>query len=87
MRKIKKKTTSKYFNEILKGKKNFDVRLADWDCKEGDLLMLQEWDHKLGKYTGRTLEKKISFVLKTKNLKFFSKKDIDIHGYQIIGFK
>ncbi len=85
--KIEKKTTPEFFKEVKSGKKNFDVRLADWKCKPGDVLILREWNPKTGNYTGRKIEKKVTYVLKTKNLKFFSKKDIEKYGLQIIALK
>jgi len=87
MKYIKKKTTPEFFKDILKGKKKFEVRLADWKCKPGDVLVLQEWDPTLKKYTGREIKKKVDYVLKTKDLKFFSKKDIEKYGYQVISFR
>lgn len=87
MKRIKKKTAPEYFQEILDGEKKFDVRLADWECKPGDILVLQEWDSKKKEYTGRKIEKEVKYVLKTKNLDFFTKKDIQKYGYQIISFK
>lgn len=87
MKRIKKKTTPEYFQEILDGEKKFEVRLADWECKPGDILALQEWDSKKKEYTGRKIEKEVKYVLKTKNLDFFTKKDIQKYGYQIISFK
>jgi len=84
---IKKKTWSLYFQKVLEGKKTFDLRLADWKCKEGDILILQEWDPETKKYTGRELRKEVTYVLKTKNVNFFSKEDVKNYGYQVIGFK
>lgn len=55
---IKKKTWPKYFQEILEGKKKFEVRLADFDVKEGNTLILEEYDPKTKKYTGRTIKRK-----------------------------
>jgi hypothetical protein len=63
------------------------LRLADFKCKEGDILVLEEWDPKTKKYTGRVLEKKVTFVLKTKDIKFWPEKDVEKYGYQIISFK
>jgi ASC-1-like (ASCH) protein len=87
MSRIEKKTWPKFFKEIKSGKKNFEVRLADWKCKPEDVLILREWNPKTKRYTGRKIEKKVTYVLKTKDLKFFSKKDIGKYGYQIIAFK
>lgn len=41
---IEKKCWPEYFNKVLEGKKTFDFRLADFECKEGDILVLKEWD-------------------------------------------
>ena len=49
----------KYFQEILEGKKTFELRLNDFDINEGDILVLKEWSPKTKDYTGRTLEKKV----------------------------
>jgi len=85
--KIKKKIWSEYFQKILDGKKTYELRLADWECREGDILVLQEWDPKTKKYTGREIEKEVTYVGKTKNINFWSKEDIEKYGYQIIAFK
>ena len=85
--KHEKKTWPDYFQKILEGKKTYEFRLADWKCKEDDILVLKEWDPKTKKFTGREIEKKITFVARTKDMKFFSKKDIEKYGYQIISFK
>jgi hypothetical protein len=84
---IKKKCDKEFFQKILDGEKNFEVRLADFECKPGDILLLEEWDPETRKLTGRKLEKKATFVLKTKELKFFSKEDIAKYGFQVIGLK
>lgn len=85
--KIEKKIWPEYFQQILEGKKNFELRLADWKCNEGDVLILQEWNPKTNKYTGRVLEKKVTYVLKTKDITFWPKEAIDKYGFQIISFK
>lgn len=87
MKKIEKKCWSEYFEGILSGEKTFDVRLADWECKVGDILVLKEWNPITKKYSGRKIEKKINYLLKTKDSKFFKKEDIDKYGFQVIGFK
>jgi len=75
------------FKKILTGKKTFDARLADFKIKNGDILVLREYDPIKKEYTGRIIEKKVSFILKTKDQKFWSKEDIKKYGLQIIGFK
>jgi hypothetical protein len=85
--KIKKKTWPKFFKEILVGKKTFDVRIADFKVKPGDILVFEEWDPKRKRYTGKKIEKKITYVLKTKGQLFWKKKAIVKHGFQIMSFK
>jgi ASC-1-like (ASCH) protein len=59
---IKKKIDLEYFELIKSGKKNFEVRLADFKIKEGDILILEEKDKKSKKLTGRRIEKKVKDV-------------------------
>jgi ribosomal protein S17 len=84
---IEKKIWPEYFEKILTGEKNFEVRLADWECKKGDILVLREWDPGKKDYTGRVLEKEAAYVLKTKDVKFFTPEEVGEYGWQIISFK
>ena len=72
---IKKKIWPEYFELVSSGKKKFELRLADFDVKEGDTLLLEEWDPKTKEYTGRSIEKKVSLVLKF-NLNDFGQEDV-----------
>lgn len=85
--KIEKKAWPEYFQKILDGTKTYDLRLDDFECKSGDILILKEWDPKIQKFTGRTIEKTVTFVGKTKKQNFWSKEDIEKYGFQIISFK
>lgn len=85
--KIEKKVWPEYFNRIIEGKKNFELRLADFDCEEGDILVLKEWNPKTKEYSGKQIEKKVTYVAKTKNMTFWSKEEIDKFGFQIISFE
>jgi ribosomal protein S17 len=85
--KHEKKVWREYFQKILDGKKTYELRLADWECNEGDVLVLQEWDPNTKKFTGRTIEKQVTYVVKTKNFTFWPKEDVEKYGYQIIAFK
>jgi len=82
-----KKTWPGSFQKILEGKKTYELRLADWECNEGDTLFLREWDPKTKDYTGRSLEKTVTYISKTKDQTFFTKEDVEKYGYQIIAFK
>jgi ribosomal protein S17 len=75
------------FGKVLSGEKNFEVRLADFECRAGDVLVLREWDPKTKEYTGRQIEKTVGFVLKTKDLSFWPKEEVDKYGYMVMGLK
>jgi len=82
--KIEKKILPEYFEAVASGIKKFELRLADFDVKIGDVLLLREWDAVKKQYTGREIEKEVTFVIKTKDLNFFTSEDIDKYGYQVI---
>jgi hypothetical protein len=85
---IEKKAVPDLFEKVLSGKKNFDVRLDRFECGPGDILILREWDPEKQEYTGRKLERKVTFVLKSKDLeKFWNKEDVEKYGFQVIAFK
>ncbi|MBI2459886.1 MAG: DUF3850 domain-containing protein [Parcubacteria group bacterium] len=84
---IEKKIWPEYFEKVLSGEKKFELRLADWQCQTGDILVLREWEPKTKNYTGRQIEKEVGYVLKTKDVNLFSEEDVEKYGYQIIGFK
>jgi len=84
---INKKIWPEYFQKILDGDKTFELRLADFECQPGDTLVLEEWDTEIKKYTGRKIKKEVTYVLKTKDVKFWPSEDIAKYGFQIISFK
>ena len=84
---IEKKVWPEFFQKIVDGDKNFEIRLADFECRQGDTLYLQEWDPFTRTFTGRMLEKQVMYVLKTKDVSFWPKEEIDQYGLQVIGFK
>ena len=85
--KIEKKVWPEYFQRIVDGKKKYELRLADWECSAGDILVLKEWNPETKEYTGRVIEKKVAHVLKTKDVKFWPEEDVDKFGFQIISFE
>lgn len=84
---IEKKTWPEDFQKVFDGIKNFDVRLDDFHCKTGDTIILREWDPKIKNYTGRQIKKQVGCVAKLSKMPYWTKKDIAIYGYQVIGFK
>ncbi len=87
MRRIEKKTWPYLFEKVLSGEKRFDLRIAEFECEVGDILVLREWDPEKKEYTGRELEKEITFVIKTKDLKFWSQEDINELGFLVMSLK
>ena len=61
------KTLPEYFQRILSGEKNFEVRKNDRGFQKGDTVILQEYDPKIAyelhSYTGREIKAEIGFVL------------------------
>jgi ASC-1-like (ASCH) protein len=83
---IKKKILPEYFELVKSGKKKFELRLADFDIKEGDVLFLEEWNPKTKKYTGRKIKKKVNYILKFNLDDFGQKKEIEEKGLYVIQF-
>ena len=84
---IKKKTWPELFKKILEGKKTADVRLADFDLKEGDILILEEYNPETKEYTGRTIEKIVKNLNKINLTDFYTQEQIKQHGFWIIELK
>jgi hypothetical protein len=84
MSEIHKKAYPELFAEVASGRKTFDLRLADFECKPGDILVLDEVTKGDKNPTGRSLRKKVGYVLKTKDLDFFSSEDVDAYGFQVM---
>jgi len=86
MKIIRKKIWPKYFQLVRAGKKKFEIRLADFKIKEDDVLILQEWDPKNKRYTGRQLKKRVKYILKFKLDDFGQKEEIERRGLYTIQF-
>lgn len=89
MKKVEKKAWPEYFEEVLRGRKTFDLRLNDFDIDEGDILVLKEWDPKTETYTGRVVERNVGYVGRwtIRDLEqFCSREDIEEKGIQVISF-
>lgn len=84
---IKKKINPKYFNLVSAGKKRFELRVHDFDIKEGDTLILQEWNPETKQYTGRELEKKAGYILEFKLDDFGQEDLIKEHGLMVISLE
>lgn len=88
MRKIVKKVQSKYFNAVREGRKPFEVRLADFRCNEGDILVLKEQKDETKELTGREEELEVLFKIHTKDMeKFHTKEEIKRYGFVVLGIR
>ena len=82
---IRKKIWPEYFDAVVSGKKRYELRLNDFEVKEGDTLVLEEWDPKKKEYTGRRIEKKVTYVGRFKiDRLFWPEDEIKEKGIQII---
>lgn len=57
------KTWNEYFEAIFTGNKTFEIRKNNRGFKNGDTLILKEWDPKTEKYTGRQVSKTVTYLL------------------------
>ena len=78
---IKKKTWPEYFEKIVKGEKNIEVRLADFKLNKGDILVLEEYNPKTKKYTGRIIKKRVQNLIKWNPTASYSLEDIKKFGF------
>jgi len=84
---IEKKCWPKEFKQVMDGEKTFDMRLDDFECRRGDILVLKEWDPETEEYTGREIEKRISYVLHSKEAKFWKEKEKQEKGFVVMALR
>jgi ASC-1-like (ASCH) protein len=85
---VEKKVWTEYFKKIKSDQKHFEVRLADFKIKAGDVLVLKEWNNRRREYTGRKLEFKVGSVMKIPQdmKKFYSAEQMK-KGFYVIELK
>lgn len=74
------KTWPEYFNDVVIGIKQFELRKNDRDFKVGDYLLLRDWNPDTKKYSGRQTVKAVTYILKGGN---FGLED----GFVIMGIR
>lgn len=88
---ITKKVLPEYFQDILDGKKKYELRLNDFEIAPGDTLILEEWtsaDPETRQATGRVLKKRVTYLRKFKLQDlWWSEEDLKEKGIQIISFE
>ncbi len=81
---IKKKIWPSDFKLIKSGKKKAELRVADFKIKAGDTLVLEEWNPRARKYTGKRIKKKVNLVWRFKLNDYGQKKAIEKKGLYVI---
>jgi hypothetical protein len=85
---IEKKIWPEYFQAIIDGKKKYELRLNDFEVNEGDVLCLREWNPITKEYTGRQINKNVTYVGKFYIDKlFWPEEDIKNKGLQIMSLE
>lgn len=85
---ISKKIWPKYFEAVASGRKKFELRLNDFEVNEGDTLVLEEWDPETKDYTGRKVERRVTYVAKfILDDLFWPKEEIEEKGIQVISME
>lgn len=57
------KTESVYFEPVADLRKLFEIRRNDRNFREGDILVLEEWNAEKKAYTGRVILGKVEYLL------------------------
>lgn len=76
-----------FYSPVLSGEKTFELRNDDRHYKVGDILNLREFDDRSGKYTGRSLKKRITYVLTTSGSGAITPYHGLVRGYAILSLK
>jgi len=77
------KVLPEFFTGLKDGSKKFEIRLGDRDIKKGDDITFHEYDKDKNVLTGRTLKKRVTYLINTKRLLFWSPRDIEKYGLSI----
>lgn len=88
---VVKKVLPDYFQDIVDGKKKYELRLNDFNIEVGDTLILEEYtsaNPKDRQATGRILKKQVTYLRKFKLQDlWWSEKDLKEKGIQLISFE
>lgn len=83
---VNKKCWPEFFEKFCSGERTFELRLADFDLKDGDTLIFEEYDPIAGTYTGRKADflcKKVEHSAQNP-LQFYKVEDVEKNGFWII---
>lgn len=76
-KKIVLKLNAKYYDDVLTGKKPFEIRYDDRQYNVGDYLVMREWNNDKEEYTGRIMILRITYISTYKQQP----------GYVVLGIK
>lgn len=83
---IRKKCWPEYFEKFCSSERTFELRLADFDLKDGDVLLFEEYNPETKEYTGRKASfgcKKVEHSARDP-LSFYEVEDVRKYGFWII---
>ncbi|PIS42890.1 MAG: hypothetical protein COT24_01260 [Candidatus Kerfeldbacteria bacterium CG08_land_8_20_14_0_20_40_16] len=86
MAKIEKKCWPEWYEKFSSGERTLELRLADFKLKDGDILVLKEYDPINDQYSGRETEfvcKKVEHSAQNP-LQFYDIEDVEEKGFWII---
>jgi len=81
---IHKKSYNPYFEKVMRGEKKFDLRLADFEVSSGDVIVFEEYDEATRQPTGRVSEHRVGYVLRTKDLNYWTPEQIAESGLVVM---
>lgn len=83
---IKKKCWSEWFDKFCSGERTFELRLADFDLKDGDTIIMEEYNPETKQYTGRQASFLCRKVERSAQnpLQFYKVEDVEKYGFWII---
>jgi len=88
MARVEKKVQQEYFEAVSEGRKQFEVRLADFECQSGDTLVLKEQKQGTRELTGREIECEVLYKFNTKEMeKFHTKEEIEKYGLVVLAIR
>lgn len=62
MKTVEKKILPEYFDAVIRGAKNFEIRKDEDDIDPEDVIILKEWNGT--RYTGRETARRVEYVLR-----------------------
>ncbi len=84
---VAKKSLPEFFSKYKSGKRCAEIRLADFDLRSGDAILLKEYNPKNRKFTGRKVRRKCRSVSKFNPLKHYSMAQLKKYGLYVIEFE